>query len=114
MARKDVTDRMVCEAAEAFHANTDGPNVEQILVARTGQHWRVCNAALERADRRGLIDCGVSLRTAWLEPKGRELLERERWLDAHGRDPKAPRASNAIDESMDRYRAELLANQRGD
>lgn len=114
MARKDVTDRMVCEAAEAFHANTDGPNVESLLIQRTGQHWKVCNAALERADKRRLIECGVSMRTSWLTDKGREYLEACRWRDANGGDPKPVRVSKAIDESMDRYRAELLADSRGD
>lgn len=33
---------------------------------------KVVLAALEREDRRGLIECGVSLRTAWLTPAGRK------------------------------------------
>lgn len=73
---------MVCEAAEAFHANTDGGNLETLLIARTGQHWKVVNAALLRADKHRLIEFGVSLRTSWLTEKGHQYLANLRTLDA--------------------------------
>jgi hypothetical protein len=49
----------------------------EILARVTGQPLKVCERAFERAEGRGLIDCGVSLRTAWPTPKGLALLEPE-------------------------------------
>jgi len=47
---------------------------DQLLVKWTGEPIKVCNRAMERAEDHGLIKSGVSLRTAWLTPKGKELL----------------------------------------
>lgn len=75
MATKDVTDRMVCEAVAQWEAERDGVWSYDILEARTGQCFKVCYAALERAAERDLIEYGVSLRTAWLTDKGKALLK---------------------------------------
>lgn len=37
-------------------------------------HWAWIEAMTNRAIAEGLLMCGVSTRTAWLEPKGRRLL----------------------------------------
>ena len=81
MSTKDVTDKMVAEAyAEA--ARQRGPNWRdsyqypyEILQQRTGECFKVCYRAMERAARRGLVEYGVSLRTGWLTDKGKELLK---------------------------------------
>lgn len=75
MATKDVTDLMVCRACKQFHGTHGGPFVNEILQAQTGEPLKVCDRAMERSQERGLIDCGVSLRTAWVTAKGEELLK---------------------------------------
>lgn len=45
-----------------------------ILKSRTGQPEKVIFRCLERAVDRGLLDYGVSLRTAWLPEKGEMYL----------------------------------------
>lgn len=80
MATKDITDKQVCEAyAEAARQrgdNWDKPYEMpyEILERVTVQPFKVCYRAMERAEERGLIDCGVSLRTGWLTDKGKSLL----------------------------------------
>lgn len=79
MATKDITDRQCVEAAVRYHARlalklrgTYGP---EILAEATGQPYKVCIRAYERAVQRGYLDFGVSLRTAWATPEGKELLK---------------------------------------
>jgi hypothetical protein len=68
VATKDITDRQVCEAVRDWkHTNVFA---DELLATRTGQPLKVATSALERAERRGLIDYGVSLRTAWLTDAG--------------------------------------------
>lgn len=43
------------------------------LMQTTGFPFKVCYAAMQRAERRGLVDYGVSLRTGWLTPTGQKL-----------------------------------------
>ena len=78
MARKHITDVMVCEACDAFHHPdpdiTNRPDPLEYLCLRTGQSPKVCWRAMERACSRNLIEWGVSLRYAWVTPKGRALL----------------------------------------
>ncbi len=45
-----------------------------ILIRLTGASRKVAYAAMERAERNGFIESGVSLRSGWLTDKGRELL----------------------------------------
>lgn len=68
MATKDITDSQVVEAFTA----RDGDAISR-LAATTGQPLKVCFRAAERALRRGLIECGVSLRTGWVTDAGRVL-----------------------------------------
>lgn len=83
MATKDITDKQVCEAyAEAERQR--GPEWEndyeypyEILMRITGEPEKVCYRAMERADERGYVEYGVSLRTGWLTDKGKALLKQE-------------------------------------
>lgn len=87
MATKDITDRQVCEAYAKYRVAldlelalrrrgicVDCPYPYDLLMQVTGQCFKVCYRAMERAANRGLVECGVSLRTGWLTPKGRALL----------------------------------------
>lgn len=70
MSRKDVTDHEVVRACRDRAATF----ADDLLAERTGQPRKVCERALERANARGLIDYGVSLRTAWPTLAGLALL----------------------------------------
>ena len=74
MAMKHVSDLQVLQAVQDSRANRISGWPYQLLVERTGQVEKVCFRAMERACDRGLLDYGVSLRTAWLTDKGRALL----------------------------------------
>lgn len=80
MARKDVSDQQVVEAyAEATRLRRGSPGSivwpTDILMRVTGQCEKVCYRAMERAEQRGLLDFGVSLRAGWLTPQGEEFLK---------------------------------------
>lgn len=78
MARKDISDLQVLQAyvdakalrAERNRAGLGGPWPEELLEQRTGQCPKVCWAAMERADARGLLEWGMNLRGGWLTEKG--------------------------------------------
>jgi hypothetical protein len=87
MATKDISDAQVCRAVQAYQdamqvhyprvwpqfVETGGPLPPypyEALAAETGQAEKVCYRAMERAYDRGLLECGVSLRTGWLTPAG--------------------------------------------
>ena len=76
MKRSDITDRMVCEAYAIKNADPFGwrDMADVILIRLTGASRKVAYAAMERAERNGFIESGVSLRSGWLTDKGRELL----------------------------------------
>lgn len=77
MARKDVSDELVCEMTHQLGLDgfpTSRRDVIQRLMEATGECAKVCEAAAERSYARGLIDCGVSIRWPWLTQKGDELL----------------------------------------
>jgi hypothetical protein len=77
MARKDVTDIMVLKAYKERNSMEIGKRrwPYEILAEWTGQPMKVCYRAMERANDRGLIECGTSLRSGWLTEKGEELLK---------------------------------------
>lgn len=75
MAVKDISDYDCCVAASLA---VRGLRTGDVLVYRTGQPEKVCQRALERAMRRGYLDCGINEWNAFLTPKGLELLEQER------------------------------------
>lgn len=73
MATKDISDKQVLMAyMESKKEPRRCPS--EILKEMTGQPEKVCWSAMERADRHGLIEYGVSLRCAWLTEKGFKLL----------------------------------------
>lgn len=92
MARKDVTDLMVCQAyADAKATLPEAPPgyifgigigkplpatpwPYDLLMARTGECFKVCWKAMERACDRDLIEYGTNLRSGWLTDKGKALL----------------------------------------
>jgi sulfur relay (sulfurtransferase) complex TusBCD TusD component (DsrE family) len=70
--RSDVTDEQVVAAcAAARETGPTGPTSLQRLMSATGAPAKVCTAAMQRAADRGVIECGVSLRTAWPARDGR-------------------------------------------
>lgn len=76
MGTKDITDLDVCRAVADFRAGgLEGRWPYELLAQWTGQPEKVCYRAMERAERRGLLEYGVSLRTAWLTDAGRALLD---------------------------------------
>jgi hypothetical protein len=78
MAMKDITDKEVCKAYVEFKKFCSKGVCDNwphtILEKWTGQPWKVCYRACERAQDRGYIECGVSLRSGWLTDKGLELI----------------------------------------
>lgn len=77
MKRSDITDYDVCLAVREYN-NTMGDFPYQTLAKKFGCDEKLAYAACERADDNGLIEYGVSLRTAWLTEKGAALLETKR------------------------------------
>lgn len=71
MSTKDVSDEMVCRAF--MLAESAGRWPYELLAEWTGEPGKVCFRAMERAERRGLVECGVSLRAGWLTEKGKAL-----------------------------------------
>lgn len=79
MATADISDRMVVKAYIRYKEirEEDGYSDQfpyDILVEWTGEPWKVCWRAMERAVDRGYIEYGVSLRTGWPTKKGLALL----------------------------------------
>lgn len=72
MATKDISDVDVVHAVR--WATQAGRPAPEMLAECTGQPPKVCWRALERADRRGLIEWGVSLNRPWLTAAGAALV----------------------------------------
>jgi len=72
--RQHITDWQVCKAYADFAAHGNPLPTDRIAHA-TGAVDKVVIAAINRAARRGLIDCGVSLRTGWLTDAGMRTLK---------------------------------------
>lgn len=72
MARKHISDIQVVICCWYFHAHRFSycSRPDELLEDITGEPYKVCLAAMERANKRDLIDWGVSLRTAWPTYKG--------------------------------------------
>jgi len=81
MAAKDITDKHVVEAYRDSIAFREVNRMEDwlwpadILAERTGQPYKVCLAAINRAVDRDYIDYGVSLRCGFVTEKGEKLLK---------------------------------------
>ena len=87
MATKDITDLMVLKAYDemckqrdedlktGYFGHPQREWVYEILSRWTGECEKVCYRACERAEKRGYIDVGVSLRSGWLSPEGKKFLK---------------------------------------
>lgn len=74
MSTKDVTDLDVCRAYADAKAMGYARFPHELLAERTGQCEKVCFRAMERAERRGFVEYGVSRRLGWLTEKGQAFL----------------------------------------
>ena len=78
MATKDISDlQVLCAYQSAWERQLRGITPDMpydVLMETTGQPFKVCYRAMERAADRDLIGYGVSLRTGWITSKGKELL----------------------------------------
>ncbi len=79
MATKDISDFQVCLAywVRGYMIAKKPAAIlfsDTVLQALTGQHMKVCAAAMERAETRRLLDCGVTLRSGWLTDQGTALI----------------------------------------
>lgn len=77
MSRKDISDLDVCRAYRDSAASKWALYPYELLKHWTGEPFKVCYQAMERADDRRLVEYGVSLRMGWLTEKGLEMLKRE-------------------------------------
>lgn len=84
--RANITDQQVIAACFQFHQNHSTVSILdmqerkapwQMLMEQTGCPEKVVYSAMERAESRGLIESGVSLRTAWPTEKGMELIKQK-------------------------------------
>jgi hypothetical protein len=75
MATKNITDEMVVDAVNRTWGIASAVWPYELLSKETGECEKVCYRAMERADRHGLIEWGVSLRSGWLTPRGKKLLQ---------------------------------------
>ena len=80
MATKDISDLQVCEAVQHFCEQLRQRAVDiewpyERMAVETGECEKVCYRAMERAENRGLVEYGTSLRSGWLTEKGKALLE---------------------------------------
>lgn len=73
MKRCDITDEQIVQACVDAHASFVAAAGE-LLMERAGAPWKVVEAAMRRAEDRGLIDYGTSIWTAWSTEEGRRLL----------------------------------------
>jgi hypothetical protein len=74
MKTSDVSTKVVLSACAAFHSGADNHAPWKIIMSETGAPEKVVHSAMNREEKAGNIDCGVSLRTGWLTDKGRKLL----------------------------------------
>lgn len=67
MARKDISDEQVVRAYASYRSLD--VSVWELLMEETGQPFKVCLRAAERALDRGLLEYGTSLNSAWVTDK---------------------------------------------
>ena len=73
--RSMITDIAVCQAAASWHGRTSNESPIDVLVRETGAPEKVVYSAVERSDRKGLIEWGTSIRYFWPTGKGYKFLE---------------------------------------
>ncbi len=81
MAMKNISDTQVLQAyilSKRMLSEGERKWPYEILQDVTGECLKVCYRACERANNRGYIDYGISLRSGWISDKGFELLGKEK------------------------------------
>lgn len=84
MAMKDIPDALVLKAYDEYRDIPESREKRErtgngytypydLLMQWTGQPFKVCYKCMQRAESRGLVDCGVSLRTGWITDKGKQI-----------------------------------------
>lgn len=74
MRTKDIDTKTVLLACHDFHSDFDFRAPWKIIMEETGAPEKVVYSAMEREEKRGYLECGVSLRTAWLTDEGMTML----------------------------------------
>lgn len=75
MATKDISDLQVCRAVQYEATNRMELGSIEALMGETSLSYKECYRAMERAERRGLIESGVVTTRAWLTSAGISLLK---------------------------------------
>lgn len=80
MATRDISDYLVVKAYDEF-SRYEGrwiipgcPFPYGYLMEWTGLSFKECYGAMMRAEKRGFIEYGTSLKAGWLTDKGKKLL----------------------------------------
>lgn len=77
MARKNISDKdVVCAVSLARDSGFTWRPID-ILKEKTGEPWKVCLRAIERAFERGFLDYGVSIEVPWVTEEGKIFLQSE-------------------------------------
>ena len=74
MKRSEISDELVISCCWESKKPMYGMNSLEMLMNVSGYPEKVCFAAMERAESRGYIESGISLRTAWVTEKGQQLM----------------------------------------
>jgi len=75
MKTSDITDEQVVLAFKESHSRRWSEYPYEILMRSTGAPFKVVWRAMERAEKRDLVEYGVSLRCGWPTEKGLELVK---------------------------------------
>lgn len=70
---KDISIKEVLEQQQKWWNNKELPFTYEVLGEKYGSE-KLVYKKMEQLDRLGYLDCGVSLRTAWLTEKAKEYL----------------------------------------
>lgn len=73
-SRKDIPTIEVLKACDSFHSG-DNKNGLEILREKFKCPEKIAFAAIERDLGKGLLNYGVSIRTAWVTDKGKEVIK---------------------------------------
>lgn len=94
MKTGDITDAQVVEACRRWNTSTSGMTALGHLLGLTGAPRKVALRAMERADRRGLIDWGTTISCAWPTGRGLHLLREAEALPLPTPDGPPPHPAN--------------------
>lgn len=74
MKRSDISTLTVLSAALEAHRGGVRKATWEYILEKTNTPMKIIYAAMDREDRAGYLEWGVSLRTAWLSEKGKDKL----------------------------------------